>query len=61
MVTARNDIIVAAKSGLYIFYNQGVATRVRKSIPSFLPTRDSYPGNIDWTKPTTPAPAAESR
>jgi hypothetical protein len=53
----KNDIIVAAKSGLYIFYNQGVATRVRKSIPSFLPTRESYPGNIDWTKPTTPSPA----
>ena len=47
----RNDIIVAAKSGLYIFYNQGVATRVRASIPSFLPTRQSYPGNYMWDAP----------
>jgi len=42
--------------------NQGVPTRVRASIPSFLPPRESYPGNYAWdapgaTPPPTPAPA----
>ena len=41
----RQDIVIACRSGLYVFFNKGVTSRVRGRNP--LPDRDSYPGNIN--------------
>lgn len=45
----RQDIVIACRSGLYVFFNKGVTSRVRGRNP--LPDRDSYPGNINWETP----------
>jgi hypothetical protein len=43
------DIVVACKTGLYILYNKGLVTYHRGSLPSsFLPDRETYPGNVIW-------------
>ena len=42
------DIIVACKTGLYIFYNKGPSPKTRGT--NFLPERSAYPGNIDWER-----------
>jgi len=40
------DVIVACRSGLYVFFNQGFSARTKS--PSPLPDRDSYPGAVRW-------------
>jgi hypothetical protein len=45
----KQDIIVACKTGLYIFLNQGYPSRERK--PSLLPDRTTYPSHIPWEAP----------
>jgi hypothetical protein len=45
----RQDIVVACRSGLYVFLNKGYSPRTRGRNP--LPDRDSYPGNINWEAP----------
>jgi hypothetical protein len=47
----KTDIVVACKTGLYVFYNKGYPTRARGGVTSFLPPRESYPGNIQWEAP----------
>ncbi len=42
----RPDIVVACRTGLYIFFNKGDMPRARNRSP--LPDRDSYPGNVNW-------------
>ena len=42
----RLDIIVACRSGLYVFYNKGPSPK--KPGTNYMPTRDSYPNTIDW-------------
>jgi hypothetical protein len=44
----RPDIVVACRTGLYLFINKGYGTRPRGASP--LPDRDSYPGNVQWEK-----------
>ena len=44
----RRDIIVACRSGLYVFYNKGISPKTRGA--NYLPERNTYPRNIDWTK-----------
>ncbi|MBM4090982.1 MAG: DUF1080 domain-containing protein [Planctomycetes bacterium] len=44
----RNDIVIAGKGGLYIFYNHGAPPTA--PIPDALPPHDSYPTWRDWTK-----------
>jgi hypothetical protein len=45
----KNDIIVACKTGLYILYNKGLVKHRRGvSTSTFLPGRETYPGNIMW-------------
>jgi hypothetical protein len=44
-----NDIVVACRSGLYVFFNKGYSPRTRGRNP--LPPRESYPGNVMWEKP----------
>lgn len=44
----RPDIVVACRTGLYIFFNKGYSTRSQRASP--LPDRDSYPGNVQWEK-----------
>ena len=45
----KQDIIVACKTGLYIFYNKGYPSMQTK--PSVLPARTTYPSNFEWEKP----------
>jgi hypothetical protein len=45
----KQDIIVACKTGLYIFYNNGYPSMQMK--PSVLPARTTYPSNFEWEKP----------
>jgi hypothetical protein len=53
----KQDVVVACRSGLYIFFNQGYSPRTRGRNP--LPERDSYPGNVNWeSRPRAAAPAA---
>jgi hypothetical protein len=52
----RQDIIVACRTGLYVFFNKGYTHRARGRNP--LPDRDSYPGNINWEAPRN-APRAD--
>ena len=44
----RPDIVVACRTGLYVFFNKGYGTQPRGASP--LPGRDSYPGNVQWEK-----------
>jgi hypothetical protein len=41
-----NDIIVAGKTGLYVFYNEGTTPRERG--PHRLPPEAAYPSWVDW-------------
>lgn len=43
-----NDIIVAGKTGLYVFYNEGTMPRERG--PHRLPPESTYPSWVDWAK-----------
>jgi hypothetical protein len=52
----RTDIVVACRSGLYVFFNKGYSPTSHG--PNPLPDRDSYPGNIRWEAPRN-APRAE--
>jgi len=45
----RQDIVIACRSGLYVFFNKGASPKVRGRNP--LPDRNSYPGNITWEAP----------
>jgi hypothetical protein len=45
----RTDVVVASRSGLYVFFNKGYAARTR--VPSPLPDRETYPGNVQWEAP----------
>ena len=45
----KEDIVVACKTGLYIFYNKGYPSMQTK--PSVLPARTTYPSNFEWEKP----------
>ena len=40
------DVIVACRSGLYAFMNQGHSPKTRGRNP--MPDRESYPGNVQW-------------
>jgi hypothetical protein len=51
----RTDVVVACRSGLYVFFNKGYSPRTRP--PNPLPDRNSYPGNVQWETPR-PAPRA---
>ncbi len=42
----RPDVVVACKTGLYVFFNKGYSPRARGRSP--LPDRDTYPGNVNW-------------
>lgn len=42
------DVVVACRSGLYVFFNKGFTQRLRGKNP--LPPRESYPGNFTWEK-----------
>ncbi len=43
------DIIVACKTGLYILYNKGVVPhQAPNGANTFLPARETYPGNVMW-------------
>ncbi len=46
------DIVVACKTGLYIFYNKGYSAKGRE--PSPLPDRTTYPSHIPWEAPKPP-------
>lgn len=52
------DIVVACRTGLYVFFNQGPSPRTRGRNP--LPDRDTYPGNINWEAPRQGAQADAS-
>lgn len=54
----RQDIVVACRSGLYVFFNKSYSPRTRGRNP--LPDRDSYPGNVNWEAPrNAPQPDRE--
>jgi hypothetical protein len=55
----RSDIIVACKTDLYIFYNQGYSPKKRDASP--LPDRTSYPSHIPWGSPSGVAAKPMSR
>lgn len=42
----KNDIVIAGKGGLYIFYNKGLPPKPSKQYP--LPGHDTYPSWIPW-------------
>jgi hypothetical protein len=48
----RPDIIVACKTGLYIFYNKGYSPKKHEASP--LPDRTTYPSHIPWEAPRPP-------
>jgi hypothetical protein len=45
----RPDIVVACRTGVYIFYNKGYPMRVRGASP--MPEQTSYPSYRDWDAP----------
>jgi len=49
----RQDIVVACRSGLYVFFNNGYSKRTRERNP--LPDRETYPGNVVWEARRTAA------
>ncbi len=42
------DIIVACRTGLYVFFNKGPSPKTKRT--NYLPERNTYPGNIAWEK-----------
>jgi hypothetical protein len=42
----RQDVVVACKTGLYIFFNKGYPQRRRGT--NWLPARETYPSHIPW-------------
>ena len=55
----RTDVVVACRSGLYVFFNKGYSPRTRPRNP--LPDRNSYPGNVQWEAPRPSPRAAAGR
>jgi 3-keto-disaccharide hydrolase/FG-GAP-like repeat len=54
----RQDIVIACRSGLYVFFNKGASPKTRGRNP--LPDRNTYPGNIVWDAPRSqPQPDRE--
>jgi hypothetical protein len=45
----KNDVIIAGKGGLYVFYNKGLPPSRRREYA--LPKHDSYPSWIPWYQP----------
>lgn len=45
----RPDIIVACRTGVYVFYNKGYSPKTRG--PNPLPDRTVYPSHIEWVAP----------
>jgi len=48
----KRDIIVACKTGLYVFFNKGPSPKTRRT--NYLPERNTYPGNINWEQRRPP-------
>lgn len=48
------DVVVACRTGLYVFFNKGYPTRTRGT--NWLPPRESYPSHKAWEAPRAPAP-----
>jgi len=46
------DIVVACKTGLYIFFNKGYSPRTRGT--NWLPDRTSYPSHVGWETKAPP-------
>ena len=42
----RRDIVVACRTGLYVFFNKGPSPKRRGT--NYLPERNTYPRNINW-------------
>jgi hypothetical protein len=42
----RQDVVVACKTGLYIFFNKGYPQRRRGT--NWLPARETYPSHVPW-------------
>ena len=42
----RPDLVVACKTGLYVFFNKGYSTRARGT--NWLPNRTTYPSHQEW-------------
>ncbi len=56
----KRDIIVACRTGLYIFFNKGPSPKTRRA--NYLPERNTYPGNINWEqRPPRPARTAQQQ
>jgi hypothetical protein len=47
------DIIVACKTGLYVFKNKGYSAKSKD--PSPLPDRETYPSHRPWEAPRPPS------
>jgi hypothetical protein len=45
----KQDVVVACRSGLYVFLNKGYSPRSRGT--NYLPTRESYPSHKAWEAP----------
>ena len=57
----RIDIVVACKTGLYILYNKGLAQRPGgNGSTTYLPPRESYPGNVMWETGGRPGAPAQT-
>ena len=55
------DIVVACKTGLYILYNKGVAAHQSGTMSnSYLPPRETYPGNVMWETGGRPGAAVQT-
>jgi len=55
----RQDIVIACRNGLYVFFNKGPVAKTRGKNP--LPDRNSYPGNVNWEAPRNPPPPAAKK
>ncbi|MCX5772576.1 MAG: VCBS repeat-containing protein [Candidatus Hydrogenedentes bacterium] len=49
----RLDVVVACRTGLYIFFNKGYSPKTRDT--NYLPSRESYPSHALWAAPQRPA------
>ncbi len=45
----KQDVVVACRNGLYVFFNKGYSPRTRGRNP--MPERNTYPGNVVWDAP----------
>jgi hypothetical protein len=51
----KQDLVVACRTGLYVFFDKGYTPRLRLRETNILSSREAYPGNTPFGGTASPA------